>query len=416
MTREPPVARFRAYNQLLNDRDFPLLFVGQAVSQLGDWMNRVALLVLTYALTGQGLAVAVATLAQLLPRAFMLPFGGVLADRFSKRRLMLATDLARAALAISLVFVDRPEHIWWVYLSTALLHTLASVFNPARGALLPTLVPSNLLGPANALNDISMQSAIFLGPALGGLLVARFGVNAVFLINGGTFFFSALLIWLMHAREPDLRTRAFGSVSQDLHEGWAVVHSSRMLMMLFASIFIGSIAAIGLNVLLVTLLVDPLGQPTNRLGVLLTCVGLGMIVGVAPAAWLFKRYSAPLLALAVIAGVILTMFAIGLTTSFRVVAVALFVNGALTAISDVVVLTTVQRSAPPDRLGRVMGLLFWVNALGQVAGAAAGGLLPRLTSPSTATLLIAAIAAVLLLPLLPAALVLWRTETIAITS
>lgn len=403
----PP--RFQAYNQLLIGRDFPLLFLGQAVSQLGDWMNRVALLVLVYALTGEGLAVAFATLAQLLPRAFMLPFGGVLADRFPKRRLLLATDLARAALAASLIFVDRPERVWWIYLSTVLLHSLASVFNPARGAILPAIVPANLLGPANALSNISMQAAIFLGPALGGALVAWFGANAVFLINGATFLLSALFIWLMRVREPVLQSRAFGNVGQDLREGWAVVRTSRLLITLFGAIFIGAIVAIALNVLLVSLLASPLGQPTDRLGLLLTSVGLGMVVGAAPALWLFNRYPAALLQVGVTAGVIATMLAIGITNVFWIVIVALFVNGILTATSDVVVLTTVQRNTPTNRLGRVMGLLLWINALGQVVGAAAGGLLPRFTSASNATLLIATVAAVLLLPLLPLVLTLGRT-------
>lgn len=401
-------ARLGAYSNVLAARDFPLLFFGQTISQLGDWMNRVALLVLAYALTGQGLAVAIATLAQLLPRAFMLPFGGVLADRFPKRRLMIATDLARALLAASLIFVDRADRLWWVYLSTVLLHSLSSVFNPARGAILPAIVPRELLGPANALNNITMQAAVFLGPAIGGALVAWFGVNAVFLINGGTFVVSAIFIWLMRAREPELRERAFGSIGQDLREGWAVVRTSRLLIALFGAIFIGAIVAIGLNVLLVSLLAGPLNQPTERLGLLLTSVGLGMIVGAAPALWLYGRYPAALLQLWVTAGVIATMLAIGVTDSFWFVAAALFVNGVLTATSDVVVLTTVQRHAPSDRLGRVMGLLFWVNALGQVVGAAAGGLLPRATTPGNATLLIGAIAAILLLPLLPLVLTLGR--------
>lgn len=401
MASSTTASRLQSYNQLLSGRDFPLLFVGQAISQLGDWMNRVALLVLAYALTGEGLAVALATLAQLLPRAFMLPFGGVLADRFPKRRLMLLTDFARAGLAASLIVVDRADRLWWVYLSTVLLHSLASVFNPARGAILPAILPRELLGPANALNNVSMQAAIFLGPALGGALVAAFGVNAVFLINGATFFASALCIALMRVREPQTNQRAFGSLGQDLREGWAVVRANRLLLALFGMIFIGAIVAIGLNVLLVSLLADPLGQPTERLGLLFTSVGLGMVLGAAPALWLFGRYPAALLQAAVTAGVIATMLAVGASGSFWFVVGALFVNGLLTATSDVVVLTTTQRNAPPERMGRVMGLLLWVNALGQVVGAAAGGLLPRAVSASSATLLIAAAAALLLVLLLP---------------
>jgi MFS family permease len=411
MTATPLSVRIRAYNRLLTAGDFPLLFLGQLVSQLGDWMNRVALLVLAYALTGQGLAVAIATLAQLLPRAIMFPFGGVLADRFPKRWLMLTTDLVRAALAASLIFVDRADRLWWVYLSTVLLHSLSAIFNPARSAILPAIVSRDLLGPANALNNITMQAAIFFGPALGGVLVAQFGVNAVFLINGATFVISALFIWFMRVQEPEIKDRPFGSIRQDLHDGWGVVRTNRTLIVLFGAIFIGAVVANGIGVLLVSLLVDPLAQPTDRLGFLLTCVGMGMVVGAAPAVWLFNRYPPATLQLAVIAGVIATMLTIGITDSFWVVAIALFINGICTATIDVVVLTTVQRTAPPDRLGRVMGLLFWINALGQVAGASAAGLLPRFTTPTTATLLIAAIAALLLLPLLPIALVLWRETT-----
>ena len=140
----------RQYGALLQDRNYRLLFVGQALSQLGDWMNRVALLVLAYRLTGSALAVALIQLATLLPRVIVSPFGGVLVDRHPKRALMIALDLLRAILATSLIPADRSGQLWFAGAALLLLHSLASVFNPARGAILPAIIPRAQLGPANA--------------------------------------------------------------------------------------------------------------------------------------------------------------------------------------------------------------------------------------------------------------------------
>lgn len=397
-------AKLRSYCGLLGGRDFRLLFTGQLISQFGDWINRVALLVLAYRLTGQGIAVAVVLLAQLLPRVIMLPFGGVLADRYPKRRLMLLTDLLRAALAASLVFVNSSARLWWAVVAVALLHGLASIFNPARNAATPALVPPEGLSAANALNNGSAQLALFLGPALGGGLVALVGVDAVFLINATTFVFSAVLIWLMRLTEPSHRELAAGALGRDLREGWATIVERRGLLLLCGCIFVGAIVAIGLNVLLVGLLDTALGQPIERLGLLLTSVGLGMVVGAVPALALYQRFAPLPLALIVTLGVILTMMAIGVTRSFALVAVALFANGVLTAISDVVILTTAQSNVPKDRLGRVMGLIFWINALGQAVGALGGGLLPRVVSNTSAILILSGICAFLFLLLLPLAI------------
>ena len=397
-------AKLRSYCGLLGGRDFRLLFTGQLVSQFGDWINRVALLILAYRLTGQGIAVALVLLAQLLPRVIMSPFGGVLADRYPKRRLMLLTDLLRAGLAASLVFVNSVAGLWWAVVAVVLLHLLASIFNPARNAATPALVPPEGLGAANALNNGSAQLALFLGPALGGGLVALFGVDVVFLINAATFIFSAALIWLMRLPEPSHRGLTPGALGRDLREGWATIVERRPLLLLCGYIFIGSIVAIGLNVLLVGLLDTSLGQPTERLGLLLTSVGLGMLVGAVPALALYQRFAPLPLALVVTFGVILTMVAIGATRSFAIVAVALFANGVLTAISDVVIVTTAQSSVPEDRRGRVMGLIFWINALGQAVGALGGGLLPRAVGNVNATLILSGVCTILFLLLMPPAI------------
>lgn len=400
--------RFRPYQATLAGPDFRLLFVGQALSQLGDWINRVALVVLVYQLTGRQAAVALVILAELLPRAIVLPFGGVLADRYPKRRLMLFTDLARAGLAASLMLVTSARGLWWLCAAVLLMQALSAVFNPARSATLPALVPREHLGLANALNGMSAQLAFFLGPALGGLIMAHWGVGAVFAINALTFLLSALLLWRMRLREPGAAGLQRGQVSRDLREGWATVAGNPALWVLFGGAFVISGVALSLNVLLVAILTGTLGRPPEALGLLMTVVGLGTLVGTLPAPHLLARFSPLRLIVLLVLGLTLDMAVIGSTASFPVVTVALFVNGLFSMVVEVAIETGLQRLAPADRLGRAFGLLFWVATLGQVGGAAAGGALPSLLGTRGTVVALSVVFAGVLLAILTASVLALR--------
>jgi DHA3 family macrolide efflux protein-like MFS transporter len=376
----------RQYGPLLQNRGFCLLFTGQALSQLGDWMNRVALLVLAYRLTGSPIAVALLQLATLLPRVLVSPFGGVLADRYPKRLLMIALDLLRAILATSLILADRSGQLWLAGVALLLMHSCGAIFNPARGAILPALVPREQLGPANGLNDIAGQSAFFIGPAIGGWIIATLGIDAVFLINGATFVLSALLITLIRAEEPARRGVARGAVIRELREGWQALYAHSPLRFLLGALFIEALVALALTVLLLPILTGPLGGRDEQLGILLAMVGVGTMIGAPLGVWLFGRFrSLPLVALAAL-GIVATLAAVGLARGFALVALALFVNGVLTGITDIAVITTVQQTVAGDKIGRAFGLMFWILALGQITGALGGSVLIRYATPAIATL------------------------------
>lgn len=400
--------RLQSYLDIAKERDYRLLFTGQAISQLGDWMNRVALLVLAYQITGQALAGALLLLAQLLPRVIVTPLGGVLADRYAKRRLMLLTDFLRAALAASLVFVDSAASLWWAGFAILLMHSLASVFNPARGAILPSLVPGEKLGIANALNDMSGQLAFFIGPALGGLIVAAWDVRAAFLFNAATFVVSAFFIWLMRFREPVKHNAKRVTVLGDLREGWSSVMRSPLLRFLCGALFLDAAVAIGLTVLLLPLLGSSLGGSEALLGPLMTCVGLGTLLGTLPSLWLIERVPRLALAASCVAGLLATILAIGLTGSIAVVGAALLVNGFLATCTELLALTTTQRTIPKEQLGRAIGLLFWMLAVGQACGAIGGSLLLRYFTPAQAALVLGGIGGAILIGLLLAIVVAGR--------
>jgi predicted MFS family arabinose efflux permease len=375
----------------LQNQNYRLLFSGQALSQLGDWMNRVALLVLAYRLTGSPIAVALLQLATLLPRVLVSPFGGVLVDRYPKRLLMIALDLLRAFLAVSLIVAGNSGQLWLAGATLLLMHSLAAIFNPARGAVLPAIVPREQLGTANALNDITGQSAFFIGPAIGGWIIATGGINTVFLINGATFVVSALLIALMRLAEPARRGVAQGAIIRELREGWQALYAHSPIRFLLGALFLEAVVALALTVLLLPILTGRLGRRDDQLGLLLAMVGVGTMIGAPLGAWLFARLRPlPLIATAA-CGIVATMAAIGLSRSFLFVALALFVNGVLTGITDIAIITTVQRTVAGDKIGRAFGLMFWILALGQISGALGGSVLIRYTTLASATLTLSAV-------------------------
>ena len=176
------------------NRDFRLLWLGQVVSQLGDWFDTIALFTLVLRLTGSGRAVGLVLVARFLPSVVLGPLSGVFADRFNRRTLMIASDAARAVVVLGFLFVRRPEQVWLVYVLTVLQLGLSSFFEPARSAAVPSIVRGRELVTANALSSVTWSAMLTLGAAFGGPVTAWFGTDAAFVIDSLTYVVSALLI------------------------------------------------------------------------------------------------------------------------------------------------------------------------------------------------------------------------------
>jgi predicted MFS family arabinose efflux permease len=237
-------------------------------------------------------------------------------------------------------------------------------------------------------------------------IIAIGDINGVFILNAATFLFSTLVLWQMRLAEPPRSGAVRGSVGRDLREGWAIVGRSPTLRVLFGVAFLGSAIAISLNVLLVALLAGPLDRPASQIGLLLTIVGLGTILGLASGLRLLRRFPAMPALAAIGVLLVLDLALIGATRSFIVVGLALLINGLLSGASDLIYETTVGQTVEASRLGRVFGLLFWTATLGHVVGATAGGVLPQVYGASGAVLVLsvifaAVIASVLLLNSIP---------------
>ncbi|MEO6050515.1 MAG: MFS transporter [Pyrinomonadaceae bacterium] len=193
------------YGQLIRgNRNFRNLLAGQFISELGNWFNFIAGLGLVRLVSGASpTAAGLFFVARLLPFALMSPIAGTFVDRFSRRTVMIATDLLRSVLALSFLLVTNAENLWIAYLTTVLLHTFGAFFDGAKNAATPNLAGKEGLLAATALMFSTRFLLMAVGSALGGWAAAVFGYQVAFIINAASFLISAWTVWLI----PEEATR-----------------------------------------------------------------------------------------------------------------------------------------------------------------------------------------------------------------
>jgi len=260
---------------LKQNRNFRLLYIGQTISQLGDWFNTVAVFALVLDLTGSATMVAWMLIVQFLPVAIVSPLAGVVVDRFDRRRLMIAADILRGLLILGLLFVRRPEQVWIAYAVMALTVGATSFFEPARTATIPNITSDRELMPANALSSATWSAMLALGASIGGLVTAIAGRNVAFVVNALSFFTSSYFIaqtrydstptpaaplsgWFALTGIPDLleglryvRARSHVAALMFVKAGWGLAGGVLLLLSVFGQrVFpVGGSTAAGIGVL-----------------------------------------------------------------------------------------------------------------------------------------------------------------------
>lgn len=279
----PPVG----YIQLLrSNRAFRYLWLGQVVSQMGDWFDTIAVYTIALKLTGSSKSVGLIMVARFLPTVVLGPLSGVIADRFSRRSIMIWSDIIRAIVVLGFLFVRRPDQMWLVYVLTILQLAFSAFFEPAKTAAIPSIVSDRELVPANAIAAVTWSVMLTLGAALGGFVAGWFGTNVAFVLDSLTFVASALLISAVRLPKRPKREksklslgRALG-ITDTLEGARYVKNRSRVLAALLVK------PAWGLGGGILTLLavfgerIFPIGGKTaTGIGVLFTARGLGTALG-----------------------------------------------------------------------------------------------------------------------------------------
>jgi len=193
--KTPPAYEPVGYIELLRgNRSFRQLWLGQVVSQLGDWFDTIALYTIVQNLTGSGRDIGLLLVARFVPSFFLGPLAGVIADRFSRQKIMIVTDILRAIVVLGFLFVRTADHLWIVYVLTVFQLGLSTFFEPARTAAVPSIVSERELVAANAISSVTWSVMLTLGAAIGGLITGWFGTDAAFIIDAGTYLLPAALI------------------------------------------------------------------------------------------------------------------------------------------------------------------------------------------------------------------------------
>ncbi|MGZ7440014.1 MFS transporter [Paenibacillus sp. TH7-28] len=199
-------------HMLHEEKQYARLFTAGIVNGIGDRFSQVAVLGLLLSLTGSGLAVGITFAIRLIPYLLFGPLGGMLADRFSKKSIMIFTDIARFFFALTPLLVRHADDVWIIYVSSFVLSAGEALYAPARMSVIPRLVRRENLLAVNSLEQAMVGYVLIGGSVTGGFVSALIGGQASFVLNALTFLASALLLsGLDLSREPRRSTEARGS-------------------------------------------------------------------------------------------------------------------------------------------------------------------------------------------------------------
>ena len=176
------------------NRNYRSLWLGEVVSLFGDWFNLIASASLVSLLTGSGFAVGGLFVVRMLAPFLISPIAGVAADHYNRKRLLVLSDLLRAAIVLGFLLVRDARYVWLLYTLTAAQLAVSGFFIPARSAILPDIVSRRELGAANALSSITWSVMLALGAAIGGLVAGEWGIYPAFVVDSLSFIWSAALI------------------------------------------------------------------------------------------------------------------------------------------------------------------------------------------------------------------------------
>lgn len=358
----------REFVRLLKEnRNYRYTWMGQVVSEIGDNFNNLAVFDLAVNLTGSGLVVTGVMLARAIPAIAIGPFAGVLLDRFDRKRMMIASDVARAAVALGFILTLTHRQPWMLYLFSALLMAASPFFTAGRAAILPTIANEKEIQTANSLTQTTQWTTLTIGTFLAGLVTAV-GYKWAFIVNALSFVFSA---WAISKLRPP-KGQAFKAERKSLNETdvikpWREYREglgymrSVPLVLAISLLSVGWATGGGAAQILFTLFGEKVfARGAMGIGLIWGFAGLGLLLGGAFANWLGKRLSFEGYKLTVFIDYIVHGAAYVLFSQMREFQLALlfmFISRVGMAVNSVLNYSYLLRTVPNQFRGRVFSTL-----------------------------------------------------------
>lgn len=349
----------------LRVRDFALVWTGMTVSLLGDGIYMVAIAWQVYAISNTPTALAAVGVAWMVPQVLLLLVGGAISDRFERRLVLMLSDVLRgAAIAgIGALSVLGRLRLWEVLALVAVYGVGGAVFTPAFTGMVRDLVPRELLLEANSLGQLVRPFAVrFIGPAIGGVLIAVLGVGAAFLVDAGSFAFSATAFLLVRTRSLPSAGRARRSIARDIVDGITYVRSQTWLWSTLFAVTLSMLFFLGpVYVLMPFVVKNALHGGAQGLGLVFSAGGVGAIA----ASLLLGQRGLPRRPLVAVylawSATAFSLIGYSVATAVWQAMVVSFVSAAGLAAGGIAWTTLLQRAVPEGMIGRVSSLDWFLS-------------------------------------------------------
>src|SRR4051794_39550249 len=344
--------------QPLRHRDFALLTGGQAISLIGDGFFIVALAWQVYLIDNDPGALSLVFLAGTIPLVVFVLIGGAMTDRYDRRRLMIAADIARAIAVggVALLSIAGNLELWHLALAEVVAGTAGAFFNPASTAIVPDLLPDADLPQANALSGVLRRLTVqLIGPAIGGFVIAVLGPGPAFAIDALSFVVSAIAVFLIRARPAhELAASGLRETGRQIKEGFSYVRSKPWIWATLLSAMFSLLFFVGpVQVLVPYLVKNRLSLGPDALGTILAFGAfgaVGMAFGIGHfglprkrITWMYLSWVIGIAAMAVY-GV--------MDALWQALAISVFINATM-ELGQVIWTTLLQQLVPRRLLGRV---------------------------------------------------------------
>ncbi len=345
-----------SFANVLRNRNFLALWLGQVISQIGDSFTFLALVIMVNQLTGSTVSMGMMMISLTLPQLIFSFLAGVIVDRLDRKKIMIFSDLLRGLLVLAFLMVRSAEQIYIFYLVGFLVSTVSVFFWPAKTAMIPRIVEGEAkLLSANALSQTIRVAAMLIGPALAGFLIAWLGTSMAFVVDSMTYLVSAVAIMTITTGGETRDEERIGIKMfwQRFAEGFSYMLHHSTVLGIIVTVMVALLGIGAIEVLFVPYLQGEFGVGPEGLGFVQTAQGIGMLLGSVLIGNLAARFRLTRIIAWSIALLGVAVAMCGLVNQFILILSALFIAGLGLAPLNAALSTLMQATVPDEKLGRV---------------------------------------------------------------
>lgn len=267
-----------------------LLYAG-VINGIGDRFSQVALMTLILQMTGSGLSIGITLAVRMLPFLFFGPLSSTIADKLSRKKLLIYTDLSRVLIALSFLWINSPDDMWIVYVGSFLLASGEALYSPTRRASIPAIIDQKNIKVINSWEQVLVGFVLIIGALTGGLVSFVFGAKASFIINILSFFIAGLIIATIPSLEVKEANEPSGNAEKTKMTGLlGLIVSSSLLIMLISIEFVVPFANGIENVLISVYAVETFKAADLGVGILYSVLGTGFVLSPMITKWIKGHY------------------------------------------------------------------------------------------------------------------------------